>query len=77
MNTEIKMLKAVWSMVEAEIDLAIEFKDSSQHCIHLNRHLRDRQILKFKIFVLSPVTRWILSVLVEEYHCLNERRAIS
>ena len=51
MDTEIKMLKAVWSMVEAETDIAIEFKDSSQPCIHLNRLLRDRQILKFKIFV--------------------------
>lgn len=44
MDIEIKTLKAVWLMVEAEIDLAIEFKDSSQPCIHLNRHLRDRQM---------------------------------
>ena len=32
MDTKIKKLKAAWLRVEAEIDLAIEFKDSSQPC---------------------------------------------
>lgn len=40
MDTRIKQLRAAWlRRVEAEIDSAIEFKDCSQPCIHLNRHL--------------------------------------